>query len=202
MSPGPVGGFDVGDEVWCLAWVGKAFTIVDTEPAVGRISIEAPSATDPYGAQLDLPPALHWMLTREPWDQVWHWPDRAGERYDAVVDRFMDGLEVGDVVRGYYLDTGTAALRQGMHVAVVPNAAITLRIQAINVLRGKQVWLEPVAPVDGDGRLLDHLAIDPDAAEYRSVGAAAPARVGMTAYRWSVSFGEFILNWQDFLPAG
>jgi hypothetical protein len=197
----PVDGFAVGDEVWCLAWVGKAFTVVETNPADGRISIQAPSATDAYGAQVDLFPDTRWMLTHEPWDQVWHWPDRAGETYETVVDRFMDGLEVGRVLRGYYFDTGIASIRQGKHVAPVPKAAMTFRVHSIERHRGRQVWTEPVAPVDAEGRLLEDPDVDLETGSWRRVGPAAPLRVGMRAYRWSLSFGELVLNWSDFLPA-
>jgi hypothetical protein len=31
------------------------------------------------------------------------------------------------------------------------------------------------------------------------VGPNVPLRVGMTGYRWSLSFGDLILNWSDFL---
>ena len=103
------------------------------------------------------------------------------------------GFEVGDIVRGYYLDTGTAALRQGMHVAVVPNAANTLRVQSINVLRGKQVWVEPV---------LSTVTVGSSISRHRSRCGGVPRRrcgssvcAGMTAYRWSLSFG-------DLSPAG
>jgi hypothetical protein len=33
-----------------------------------------------------------------------------------------------------------------------------------------------------------------------TVGPNVPLRLGMTWYRWSLSFGEIILNWCDFLP--
>jgi hypothetical protein len=140
------------------------------------------------------------MLTHEPWDQIWHWPDRAGETYETVVARFMADLEIGQVLRGYYFDTGMGAVRQGMHVAAVPQAAMTFRVQKLDPGgRGRQVWVETVAAVDADGRFLD---VDGDVAAsgWERVGPTVPLRVGMRAYRWSLSFGEFVLNWQDFLP--
>jgi len=194
--------YEIGDKVWCLAWIDKQFTIVGKHAEQRRISIEAPSATDLYGAQIDILPDTMYMLTKEPWDQIWYWPDRNGETYETVVDRFMAGLELGQVLTGYYLDTGPAALRQGMSVATVPQAAMTFRVQFIdNGGRGRQVWVETVAPVDADGRLLDGDAMDA-AVTWRRVGPSVPLRIGMRAYRWGLSYGELVLNWRDFLPPG
>jgi hypothetical protein len=201
VSVAPPSEFAVGDEVWCLAWLGKPFVVVEIDEAAGRISIGAPSATDPYGAQVDLFPDTRWMLTREPWDQIWYWPDRAGETYETVTDRFITGLTVGQVLIGYYFDTGMGAIRQGMHVAAVPQAAMHFRVQKLDFGgRGRQVWVETVTPVDTDGRVLGTDRADA-ASGWERAGPAVPLRVGMSGYRWSLSFGEFILNWQDFLPA-
>lgn len=198
-------GFDdyaIGDEVWCLAWVGKLFTVVDKNPNDRRISIEGPSATDPYGSQIDILPDTMYMLTKEPWDQIWYWPDRAGETYETVVDRFMDGLEVGRILTGYYLDSGPAALRQGMHVTTAPVAAMTFRVQFIDPGgRGRQVWVEAMAPFDAQGDLIE-AGEDREAVSWRRVSGSVPLRIGMRAYRWSLSFGDFVLNWSDFLPVG
>lgn len=197
-----VAGFAVGDDAWCIAWIGTRFTVVDVNEEDGRISLQAPMASLPYGAQIDLFPGIYWMVTHEGWDQIWQWPDRAGERYETVFDRYMASVALGEIVRGYYFDTGVGALRQGRHVTVAPEAAMNLRVHTLNVTRGNQVWVEPVAAVDAGGRLRSWRDVDPevDQVDWRPVGPAAPARLGMSGYRWALSYGEFVLNWRDFLP--
>src|SRR5438132_1889299 len=70
-------GFDVGDRVYCLAWVGTPFEVVARSD--GMLSLQGLNGSD---AQVDIFDETSWMLTREPWDKIWYWPDRAGERYD------------------------------------------------------------------------------------------------------------------------
>ena len=70
------------------------------------VSLQAPAASTCRGAQLDIFPETAWMLTHEAWDQVWFWPDRAGERYGEVFDRFLANHHVGQVVPGYHFAGG------------------------------------------------------------------------------------------------
>src|SRR5688572_12412256 len=55
----------IGDQLWCLAWIGKEFTVVEKDDETRRVALEGPSAVDPYGAQVDLFPDTMWMATRE-----------------------------------------------------------------------------------------------------------------------------------------
>jgi hypothetical protein len=124
----------VGESVYCLAWLGPVFTVVDVEESSGRVSIETATAKDTRGIQIDLFPDMMFMITQEPWDQIWYWPDRAGEHYDAVYERFVGDHPAGSVLCRW-----------------VP------------------------------------------------AGPAVGARLGMRGYRWSLSFGEFVLNWTDLV---
>jgi hypothetical protein len=183
----------VGDQLWCLAWIGKEFTVVEKDGETGRVALEGPSAVDPYGAQVDLFPDTMWMATREPWDQVWFWPDRAGERFDEVFDRWWAGHEIGDIVLAYPLDQALTSLG---FVKVRPRLAMAFRIVAFDV--DAHIQVEPVViAADPTRRDDEALAAPPDA--WVAVGPRAPARIRMADYRWGLTFGDLILNWQDFL---
>jgi hypothetical protein len=138
------------------------------------------------GRPIELSIDALWLLTTQTWDQVWYWPDRAGERFDAVRNRFVAAHPPGDVVTGYFLDTGIGASNLGF-VAPNPKTAMQFEIQRPTPGLG-QVRVRPVAAT-ADGVV--------------TVGPNVPLRIGMTCYRWSLSFGEIILNWPDFLrPEG
>jgi hypothetical protein len=87
------------------------------------------------------------------------------------------------VVKGYFLDTSIGAPNQGF-VTPNPKTAMSFEIQRPTPGFG-QVRVKPVAEAS-DGIV--------------TVGPNVPLRLGMTCYRWSLSFGEIILNWCDFLP--
>ena len=125
------------------------------------------------------------MLTKERWDQIWYWPDRAGERFDEVVARFVATHEPGEVVQGYFLDDAVGSSNQGF-VTPNPNLSMSFQIQRPTPGFG-QVRVKPVTET-------------PEG--WVPVGPNVPLRVGMTGYRWSLSFGELIVNWTDFLREG
>jgi len=88
----------------------------------------------------------------------------------------------GDVVTGYFLDTSIGASNLGF---VAPNHKTAMQFEIQRPTPGfGQVRVTPVTETP-DGVV--------------TVGPNVPLRIGMTSYRWSLSFGEIILNWRDFL---
>jgi hypothetical protein len=172
----------VGDEVWCLASVGTPYAVESIDPEGGRVRLSARPALGAGTRPLDLPSDALWMVSKERWDQIWYWPDRAGERYDEVVARFTAVHQPGDVVQGYFLDASVGSAHQGF-IAPNPKTAMSFEIQRPTPGFG-QVRVKPVT-VTSD--------------EVTAVGPNVPLRVGMSCYRWSLSFGELVLNWEDFL---
>ena len=171
----------VDDQVWCLASVGTPFRVENLDLVRERVTV-VPDPTSAGGGPLELSPDTLWLLSKERWDQIWYWPDRAGERFDVVVDRFVASHLPGEVVQGYFLDTSVGASNQGF-VKPNPKTAMSFEIQQPTPGFG-QVRVRPVAETT-DGIL--------------AVGPIVPLRLGMTCYRWSLSFGEIIVNWSDFL---
>jgi hypothetical protein len=188
-------GIAVGDEVYCLAWIGKKFTVVHKDDDKRLVALEGDSASDPYGAQVDVFEETMWMVTDQPWDQIWYWPDRAGEHYHEVYERWVARHASGRVIVGYLADTGIIAV--GGHIAAKPKRSMNFRIVKIDD-SFKQTVVEPVALADDPGRRpdLDDLAVP--AREWVSVGPKVPVRISMISYRWAVSFGDIVLNWEDF----
>ena len=171
----------IGDRVWCLAAVGTPFVVAELDPA-RRVTVVAQRPAGGSGGRIDLTVGSLWLLTKEPWDQIWYWPDRAGETFETVVGRFAASHQPGQVVRGYYLDTGVGASNQGF---VRPNPKTAMSFQVEPPVAGLgQVRVRPVAETP-DGVI--------------PVGPNVPLRVGMVHYRWSLSFGELVVNWEDFL---
>jgi hypothetical protein len=172
----------VGDRVWCLASVGIPFRVGALDREGQRLTV-VPEPSSGSGARpLDLSSDTLWLLTKEAWDQVWYWPDRAGESFETVVQRFIVSHQPGDVVQGYFLDTSVGALNQGF-VKPNPKTAMLFEIQRPTPGFG-QVRVKPVIETP-DGIV--------------AVGPNVPLRLAMTCYRWSLSFGELIVNWRDFL---
>jgi hypothetical protein len=172
----------VDDQVWCLASVGTPFRVNEVDPVRGHVSVAPESASAGGGWPLELSADTLWLLSKERWDQIWYWPDRAGERFGVVVERFVVSHPPGDVVQGYFLDTSVGASNQGF-VKPNPKTAMSFEIQQPTAGFG-QMRVRPVAETT-DGIL--------------AVGPIVPLRLGMTCYRWSLSFGEIIVNWNDFL---
>ena len=136
------------------------------------------------------------LLSREHWDQIWYWPDRAGVRYLEVFERFVARHRVGEVIPGYHLPDGLLVTLGGMGVNLDAKRTMMFRIQALDVGRG-QIRVHPVAAVGPGGSLLSS-PVDgvPDDAWIRS-GPTVPLRLEMRLYRWCLTFGEIVLNWED-----
>jgi hypothetical protein len=188
--------FKVGDTVYCLAWIGAPFEIAAKNDERGIISLQAPAGSSRYGAQVDIFRDTLWMLTHEKWDQIWFWPDRAGERYETVFDRFMANHKVDEVVAGYFLPGGLG----GLYVEESPSRAMMFRIRGLDQ-GNRQVRVHPVAALADDGKsLLSEPRPDIPPDRWMRAGATVPLRLEMRMYRWCLSFGELVLNWRDFLP--
>jgi hypothetical protein len=182
--------FDVGDRVFCLAWVGTPFEVVARTN--GILSLQSLSDN---AAQIDIFPETVFMVTREPWDQIWFWPDRAGERYDEVFDRFMSSHGVGDVVAGYHFAGGL----DGFEIRLDPSRAMAFRIRSLD--NGtRQIRVHPVAAIGDDGELVTDESRDMADERWLRSGPTLPLRIEMRMYRWCLCFGELVLNWQDVLP--
>ena len=165
----------VGDRVWCLASIGTPFQVSTLDDDRDRVTIVPDPTLGSGGRPLELTAGASWLLTTEHWDQVWYWPDRAGERFDAVVQRFVAAHQPGEVIQGYFLDTGVGASNQGF-VNPNPKLAMSLRSSARHQDFG-QVRVKPVTETEA--------GIVP-------VGPNVPLRLGIISYRWSLSFGELI----------
>jgi hypothetical protein len=187
--------FDVGDRVYCLAWVGARFEVVDRTEAMLSLAALADANGAAATPQIDIFPETVWMVTRELWDQIWFWPDRAGERYEEVFDRFMSSHGVGEVVAGYHFAGGL----DGFEIRLDAARAMAFRIRSLD--NGtRQVRVHPVAAIGDDVELVTDASRDmPDERWLRS-GPTLPLRIEMRMYRWCLCFGELVLNWQDLLP--
>jgi hypothetical protein len=190
--------YKVGDTVYCLAWLGTPFTVSAKDDASGRICLQAPSTVDPYGSQIDLFPETMWMLTHSPWDRVWFWPDRAGETYESVFQRYAADVTVGDVVPGYYFDPGLLAPGPMCYLKPKPAISMAFRVEQVDVPSG-QVLVRPVAAVDDAGGVTRDTTLELTPDRWTAIGPIAPVRIGMHNYRWGLAFGDVLLNWTDFL---
>jgi hypothetical protein len=189
--------FHVGDEVYCLAWVGMPFQIVGKDDETQKIALQGlgrTSLTD--GAQVDIGPSNLFLITHQLWDQIWYWPDRKGETYTQVFDRFVAEHRTGEVVTAYFSEV-LALL--GMMV-VKPANAVAYRIDVNHAVDRRTISAEPVAAyVESEQRLVT--MCDPSIPDDRwlKCGPKMPVTIAMHGYRWSLGLGEIILNWQDFL---
>jgi hypothetical protein len=187
----PYESYQVGDEVWCLAWVGMPFTVTGKSDETRTIEIDgAGPCSLPEGALLDLDPQNHFMLTHQKWDSIWYWPDIAGERYQQVVDRFVNGHREGEIVTGY--------VAGGVTVVENPSAAMSFRLSFAGYGRFGNIRATPVVAIGDDGSLVH--AYDPAIGDERWLpsGPAIALELKMIAYRWALAFGKIVLNWQDY----
>ena len=187
--------FAVGDRVYCLAWVGQPFDVVAKDEDRKAIGIETPPGWPTFG-QVDIFPETMFLLTHEHWDSIWHWPDRAGERYLEVFERFIGRHRAGEVVAGYHVPDGLMVTLGGMQVALDPKRAMMFRIQAIDAGRG-QVRVHPVAAIGPDGDLTSTPDENVPDTQWLRSGPTVPLRLEMRLYRWCLTFGELVLNWED-----
>jgi hypothetical protein len=184
--------FAVGDEVWCLAWIGVPFTVAAKLDEIERLELRAGVPCSlPEGAGIDINPSNMFMVTHNLWDQIWYWPDRCNERYSDVVSRFIDEHPEGKIVTGYHCDPGmplpVASLRKA--------AAFRLSYAALD--SWNEIQVQPVAATR-NGEIIR--AYDPAIPDDQWVECATPAplRLGMQVYRWALRYGDVILNWSDF----
>lgn len=84
-------------------------------------------------------------------------------------------------------------------VGINPATAMMFKIEEINKPWGR-VRVHPVAAISAAGVLLTSPDAVPDTTWLRS-GPPVPLRLEMRMYRWCLSFGEFVLNFED-LHAG
>ena len=198
MTDASFADYEVGDRVWCLAWVGQPFEVVGKDEDHEVIALEIPEGWGVSG-QIDIYPETMFMLSKEHWDQIWYWPDRSGQRYDEVFGRFLARHTVGQVVPGYVAGEGLAG-----HVApggYEPKAAMMFRITSINTDIG-QVLVEPVAAVGPANELIHAPSSGVPAQDWRTCGPVVPIRIEMKLYRWVLTFGAFALNWYDLPDPG
>jgi hypothetical protein len=187
--------FKVGDRVWCLAWIGREFEVAATDPASQRIELQGCERSSlPEGAQVDIDAASLFLLTHNLWDSIWYWPDRAGETYQQVFDRFVADHAEGAVLTGYYAN--------GAHLPPAPDPALaaTFRVSFAALDAWNQVFVQPVAAIaDGGGALIT--AHDTMLADERwlQCGPTITVRVEMHYYRWAVMAGRVLLNWRDIV---
>lgn len=186
----------VGDEVYCLAWVGKRFTVVGKDDEQKLVALEGEAASDPYGAHVDLFDETMWMATDQPWDQIWYWPDRAGEHYLEVYERWVARQAPGRVIVGYLSDSGGIASLGGFIVAN-PKRSMNFRILSIDDSFAQTI-IEPVVLAGDPGRRPDLDDLTAPEHEWVAVGPKTPVRISMISYRWAVNYGDIILNWEDF----
>lgn len=185
--------FEVGDQVYCLAWLGKPFEIVAKDNVRGILSLQGALENIPQGAQVDIFTSTTWMITREKWDQIWYWPDRAGETYQQVFERFVSEHSPGGVVTGYQIE-GPNPLEP---FSVTPERAMAFRILKMDDLG---ILIQPVAGTrKGVSGTLEREAKENSDIDWLPVGPMAAAVLKMTDYRWSLSYGDMVLNWQDFI---
>lgn len=184
--------FAVGDSVYCLAWIGKKFDISSKSDDV--IALQADAEFDPYGAQVDITPKTLWMITHEPWDQLWYWPDRANESYEDVFNRFAGSLKLGQIINGYYFRGAMLEANIDVH----PSHGMAFRVAAIDTVT-REIQVQPVVGLLENG---DATADVNDARTVRrwvNAGPAMSVTIGMHKYRWCLSIGHVVLNWKDFL---
>jgi hypothetical protein len=183
--------FNVGDEVYCLAWIGMPFVVVGKNDEKRAIEIDGTGPCSlPEGARIDLSPENHFMLTHEHWDQLWYWPDIAGETYLDVAERFVESHHTDEVVNGY---------AAGMvWVVNEPDRAMAFRLDLDTWTHFGQVNAQPVAALGQDLTVVLDAAADVSSDRWVATGPTVALELRMVAYRWSLTFGKFVLNWQDF----
>jgi hypothetical protein len=182
--------YAVGDRVYSLAWIGKPFSIVAKNEERGILSLQGSLENDPQGAQVDVFKSTIWMVTDEPWDQLWYWPDRCGERYLEVFKRFVGAHNAGEIVTGHFVE-GANPL-QGL--ACTPDRAMAFRIV---MMTDSMVMVEPVVGLKANGEPVREARQDEEI-RWISTGPAVAARLRMVGYRWAVTFGDIVLNGADF----
>jgi hypothetical protein len=183
--------YAIGDEVWCLAWIGMPFVVTGKNDDTRTIEIDGTGPCSlPEGALLDLDPQNHFMLTHEKWDSIWYWPDMAGERYREVVERFVAKHQEGEIVCGYAAGSVT--------VADSPASAMSFRLSLAGYEPYGQIRAEPVVAVASDGTLVRMSEPSISSDQWHACGPALALELRMVGYRWALTYGKLVLNWEDF----
>jgi hypothetical protein len=188
----PYDSYQVGDDVWCLGWLGMPFKVVGKDDESRTIQIDGVGPCSlPEGARIDLAPENHYMLTHEIWDSIWYWPDQAGERYRDVAERFVGEHHDGEIVRAY--PAGALTVTENDAVG------ISLRVIVSSYWTSATIRAQPVAAIESNGSTLI-LLYDPDIPDDRWIptGPRLPLEIRMVGYRWALTFGKMVLNWRDF----
>jgi hypothetical protein len=198
MAPFPetFADFSVGDEVYCLAWLGIPFEVASTDDSSGRISLQGkvPSSL-PNGPQVDIYPQNMFLLTHNQWDQIWYWPDRAGDSYLDVFERFVANHADGEIVTAYYSE---AIDMLGMPMILEdPAKAQSFRLDLSAAHSRRQVLAQPVAAISGEALAVVYDPAIPEG-QWLPTGPSLPASIEMRAYRWSLVAGGLVLNREDF----
>ena len=189
--------FHVGDTVYCMGWLGMPFKVVekDDERQMIFLNGEGPCSL-PGGAMIDIDPSALYMLTHNLWDQIWYWPDRAGETYRQVVRRFIARYKHNEVVVGYAAQP--APMPNYYYARKEPELAMSFRLSYDSLEGMQQIHAQPVAAVSDDGKVIvNYDPAIPDA-RWMPAGPVLPLRIEMSAYRWALLWGRMLLNWYDF----
>jgi hypothetical protein len=195
VSPAAYESYRLGDRVYCLAWIGQPFDVVAKDDERRVIGIETPPRW-PTSAQVDVFPDTMFLLSHQHWDQIWYWPDRAGEQYLEVFQRFVDRHRVGEVIVGYHVPDGLMVTLGGVKVNLDPKRTMMFRIQAIDQGRG-QMRVHAVAALGADGALVSSPTEGLSDEAWQRSGPTVALRLEMRLYRWCITFGEIVLNWED-----
>ncbi len=136
----------------CTAWPGSARRLMWSLPIwTPRWSPSRPWRPHPRWG--DIFPETQFMLTHETWDQIWSGPERAGDDYLEVFERFVESHAVGDVVDGYAAGDGLNAAASQMTVEIDPTAATMFKFEEINI-PWCRVRVHPVAAIGSTAALL------------------------------------------------
>jgi hypothetical protein len=172
------------------------FKVVGKDDDRGLIFIDGQGPCSlPDGARADITPTTMFMLTHNLWDQIWYWPDRSGETYREVVDRFVSRHHEGEIVTGYL-----GGYRMDAYYAqAIPEWATSFKLSFAELDAHHFIYAQPVAAVAADRRSLirEYNPAIP-AEDWLTAGPATLLRVEMVTYRWALTYGCFLLNWQDF----
>lgn len=183
--------FAVGDQVWCLAWIGMPFEVVAKDPDTEIVSIDGSARCSlPEGARLDLLPQNHYLLTKEHWDQIWYWPDLKGEQYLDVVHWFIDTHHEGELVSGYAAGA--------VSVDPKPRGATTYRLSFEEWLPFNQLKAQPLVAVADDRTIITEFDPAIPVERWQPSGPRVALEIEMIGYRWAITHGRQVLNWTDF----
>jgi hypothetical protein len=196
--PGRYEDFTLGDVVYCLAWLGVPFRVSEKDDENERIAISGQVPSSIHGGiQLDIYPQNLFMLTHNLWDQIWYWPDRCGESYNDVYDRFVHSHEHGAIVNAYY--SPSIETLGMMNIPRNAESGQAYRLDLSRVDSHRQIRVHAVCAISDGGQAIESYydgSIPPD--RWLQSGPHIPIKMEMRAYRWCLNAGGLILNVDDF----